>query len=115
MNMQLVEEIKTAYADHVLGYEKGKGIRNLDFRASQSTSPSEACEILKEALGKDFGYNEFHPNLLLHFPEDCKVTLAREGSVCIYVKTGAKKLPQAGVVMADEMDKLGNEIRCWWD
>lgn len=91
------DEVLTAYADaNNLG---NPGPRNLKFRASQPVTPAEAQAIMETACP---GYNLFTPSLLGLLPDDCMVTLAREGSVCIYVRKGRKKLPTARKLKADE-------------
>lgn len=105
-------EILQAYADCHMDWEIGSKIRNLNFRASQAVDPKTAKAILEKAMN---GYNSFTPDLLDLFPEDCQITIAREGSVCLYVKPGKKKLPKGKEINADEIDKYGEEIRFWWD
>lgn len=110
MNKQVLKEVKIAYADCLDQSEKSYKIRQLHFRASNSVSPAEAKEILEKC---NVYYNEFEPNILDKFPPDCQVSIAREGSVCLYIN--GKNLPSAREVLADEKDKINNEVRYWWD
>lgn len=90
--------------------------RNLDFRASASVSRDEAIAILKEAITN--GYNEFVPELLEKLPPDARVTIAREGSVCVYVNgTLPPDSAYQDSLKADEMDynAARHETRIWWD
>jgi len=113
-------------------------VRNLGFRASKPVTPKIAAAIMKQLVD---GYNEFSWRQLLLLPSDCKVTLAREGSVCIYVQPGKTKLPTRGKLKASEYDLLKRtvydsdpmhsgtyskhrptpyggfegEVRIWWD
>ena len=112
-------------------------IRNLGFRASQAVDPATAQAIMEKIVPS---YNEFKPNLLGLLPDDCKVVIAREGSVCIYVQRGDKKIPSRSKLKASEYDLLNEtvyntrehykggtrhrptpyggfqgELRIWWD
>ncbi len=58
-------------------------VRDLRFRAPGSMPVSEAMEIMAEACPS---YNEFAPEVLALLPADAQVSIAREGSVAIYVK-----------------------------
>lgn len=121
MNQKVMNEVVTAYNEET---------RQLDFRASEAVSPQEAYEIMMIACPS---YNGFSAEKLLKLPSDCTVTLAREGSVCIYVKQGATRLPAKKFLNADEHDKLkidtmdslvkrsggyagyAGETRIWWE
>lgn len=85
--------------------------RKLYFKASQEVSRDEAKVILEVAI--PHGYNEFDASLLDKFSVNSKFVIAREGSVCIYVKGG--KMPEAETVLADEKGKEGEWARFWWD
>lgn len=106
-------EVKRAYID-CWGYDSEEDIiarRDLHFKASSPVKRDDAVKIMKEAL--PYGYNVFEADLLYKLPEDCKVTLARESSVCIYVD---KLDPEAAHAMqADECSKEGDQYRLWWD
>jgi hypothetical protein len=103
--MSVFREVKIAYSDN-------------NFRASQSVSRDAAIEILQDL---NIRINDFNPKVLKFLPEDCRITIAREGSVCLYV-TGME-LPRKRILRdklqmklkADEMDRRGDEIRLWWD
>lgn len=112
--------------------------RNLGFRASKAVSPKMAAAIMEKVCP---GYNGFEPKYIAMLPADCKVVLAREGSVCIYVQKGKIKLPTRTKLHASEYDTetsdvYGNdelhaggynkdhptpyggfkgEVRIWWD
>jgi hypothetical protein len=111
MIKDVAEEVKMAYADcWIDNWEKAKGLRNLNFRASKAVSRDEAMVILE--YSKVY-YNDFEPSLLKHFSEDCMITIAREASVCLYVEGSI--LPSAHVVKADECHGEGYSTRYWWD
>jgi len=75
-------------------------------------SKKEAMNIMKKALPG--GYNEFTPELIDKLPADAKIQIAREGSVCLYVKTTGK-LNKASL-KADELDQVSpGNWRIWWD
>lgn len=87
--------------------------RQLQFRASQSVTPVEAAAIMARCCPE---YNAFEAECLLLFPDDCRITLAREMSVCIYVALGLGPLPSLSQLQADEYDlNLPGEVRVWWD
>lgn len=99
-----LNEIALAYADSSdEPFSETQKKRNLSFRASQSTDAMTAQEIMKIVCPE---YNEFDAELLGLFPDDCQITIAREGSVCIYVKKGEKDLPSIEQLKADEYDEL---------
>lgn len=104
-------EALEAYADaHPVEQSNANARRNLNWRASAAVSPAEAISIMEETCPS---YNEFTPELLKQLPSDAKVTLAREGSVCIYVdKVGDATV---GNLKADEFDNDGANVRIWWD
>ena len=82
------KEVMEAYADcwdykDESDWDDVSARRNLHFKASSYLSRDEAVKIMKEAVP---GYNVFEPELLELLPEDCEVLIAREGSVCVYVK-----------------------------
>ena len=115
-------EVMLAYADCNRGWDKGKKIRNLSYRSSKSIDKNSAIKLLTEALGADSpdeaGYNNFCPTLLNRLPDDSKVWIAREGSVCIYVETKVDidEMKLCKLLHADEVDIDTNDhIRIWWD
>lgn len=91
-------------------FEKSFDIRQLDWRASLPLMVTEAIQIMEEVCPS---YNLFEPSLLRHLPAVAEVTLARDGSVCIYVKNVRPNLRE--VMFATEWKKVGEEIRIWWD
>lgn len=104
-----------AYADCDNSIPSGEAmrLRDLHFRALFPVTRDEAVKIMEKCVG---GYNEFEARLLKKLPEDAQVTLAREGSVCIYVKG---KLPESlkEAMKEDEFDynPSTGETRIWWD
>lgn len=116
------EEIKKAYADCWMdSFQEASKIRNLNFRASLSY-PKEYCKELLNKYVKS--YNAFTPDLLDHLPKDSCITIAREGSVCIYVnsetinKFSEKELKELiENLSADEFEYIKDleEYRIWWD
>jgi hypothetical protein len=114
----VLKEVSTAYCDcGDMPFNVAMNKRNLNFKASKAVSVSDAIEIFKAA--HVLGYNEFKPALLKKLPENAKVTIAREGSVCNYVKIPKntpvlKNLPKK--MLADEFDEQKNNVwRIWWD
>ncbi len=115
----LLEEIKVTYADNQdddKPFEKTENIRRLDWRAETPVSGNELLEALK-ATGA--GYNEFDPinatDTILTVDPEAEVYVAREGSVCLYVKTSQ---PHQMIVAlnADEGDiQPDGLVRIWWD
>ena len=83
-------------------------MRDLHFRASRAVKPETAYKIMKRACP---GYNEFDCELIKLFPDDCKIVIAREGSVCLYIKPGEQKLPTCKALKADEYDVLKEDHR----
>jgi hypothetical protein len=93
--------------------------RQLDFRAVSPVSVDVAVSIMCEALGvkeNEEGYNDFSPSMLQKLPKNSQIILAREGSVCVYVKGN---IPN--IVDADEHKYIENHYpfrditRFWWD
>lgn len=128
------EEVMAAYSDcNQESYKYGSGERNLHFRASEQVSVDEAKRIMKKAIPR--GYNAFRADLLDHLPPECKVEIAREYSVCIYVEYSEDNIswevePRAlfdagarlGTTMnADEVNYVPHAddhifvVRIWWD
>lgn len=121
MNEKVYQEVKNAYADCWLNWVEGSKLRNLDFRASESVSKAEAKDIFSRYVPG--GYNAFASELIDHLPEDSEITIAREGSVCIYVRSqelNASDHMQKLVASALDCDEFSydadaNEYRIWWD
>ncbi len=110
----VLEEVKTAFADCWMNdFRAAAALRSLHFKASESVAPDEAQMIARSALPE--GYNAFAPELLNLFPADCRITFAREYSVCLYVTPGASPLPAANRLGCDEYDFDGGILRVWWD
>jgi hypothetical protein len=97
--------------------------RNLNFKASSPVPIKDAVSIMATALEvkpNQCGYNEFRPNFLNKLPKGSKVTLAREGSVCVYVT-----LPKDAKFFEDDaratmkVDEFhlqaDGTLRLWWD
>ena len=85
---------------------------NLMFKASHPVSRKDAYDIMCEAVPN--GYNDFDANVILELPEDAEVTLAREYSVCLYVRK--VRLSDLEDVNAQEIDQEEDgSIRLWWD
>ena len=108
--MNTKQQVMQAYADCNMPWEVGSEIRNLNFRADKFVSRDKAFEILSVAIPS--GYNNFSAELIKKFPSDCQIQIAREASVCLYVK--GRGLPKAQDVLADEKDGRGI-VRYWWD
>lgn len=105
---KVMKEVVTAYCD----CSDSNGERNLSFLASEAVDPKTAAEIMTKACPD--GYNNFEAELLTLFPDDAKIWIAREGSVCIYVES-ASKLPTRKQLQADEYDVKNGRLRIWWD
>jgi len=98
--------------------------RNLHFKASGAMGIDAAVKTMTKALDLDDenteGYNDFKPNFFRKLPKGTKITLARAGSVCAYIK-----LPKTycfddfnfhGYLSVDEADvQSDGTIRLWWD
>lgn len=109
MNQRVKKEVMEAYSD--FHDSKNSKKRNLNFLASGDVSRDEAYKIMKSAVPE--GYNGFSPELIKRFPADARFTIAREGSVCLYVR--GEGLPIGDTVLADECSESGEEVRYWWD
>lgn len=92
--------------------------RNLNFRCDAPLLPSEAVAIMTKALDvkkpTDCGYNEFSPPLLAKLPANAELNIAREGSVCVYVK-GDIETPDGFKNDERHFYADKNETRFWWD
>ncbi len=95
------------------------GRRNLEFLASRWLPRDEAQWVLEQYVK---GYNAFTPALLQRFPDEAEIRIARERSVCLYVRLPSgcdKKLPTARRVSADEKGdtclQSSSCTRYWWD
>lgn len=83
-----------------------------NYRSDRFVSRKNAYAILKRAI--PMGYNAFKADIILDLPDDVEVMIAREGSVCLYLK--GDDLPSMEDLMADEYTVESNGItRVWWD
>ena len=105
----ILNEVMEAYCDSRLPWSEAVNRRDLNFRASKSVSVLEAVKIMRKAVPN---HNAFSPDLLTYLPIGARVTIAREGSVCLYVTRALKEIKAMG---ADEWNTDGNETRIWWD
>lgn len=123
MNKQILNETKKAYCDSTMEWEKAVKLRNLSYKASTPVSVNEAVAIMTKALGviapHENGYNDFCPAQLSLLPKGSMVTLAREGSVCVYVKIPkGERFTEldSRAMRADEFSvEPDGSIRLWWD
>lgn len=122
-NLHITNEILKAYSD----CNDAEGERNLDYLASKSVDGALLAEIMPIAIPD--GYNGFDPKksiaqLIEVFGLDAEYFVAREGSVCIYIRPN-KNLwlnKRRGGMTVTELD--ADEImfcpkkqmfRIWWD
>lgn len=111
-------EVKNAYADCTMNLHAGMKLRSLMFKALTYVSRDDAIKALDDA---GVYYNQFNPKLLMKFPDNIIVKLAREYSVCLYIGFPEGEPPLEGsAVKADEFDHCGDEdgysiYRYWWD
>ena len=132
MNKKVLSATKRAYGDSQqfpntiegqLKEQKAYKARNLNFRAPAPVSVTDAVSIMTVALcvpsAETEAYNNFRPSHLGMLPEGAKVTLAREGSVCAYVKLPEGKTIDARTqraMMVDEFHpQADGTVRLWWD
>jgi hypothetical protein len=120
----VLAETKLAYCDSTMNWTQSCKLRNLNFIASAPVSVDDAVKIMTESLGlksaTEKGYNNFAPGLLRKLPKGSQVILAREGSVCVYVKlpTNYKNISDRirQSLDVDECDiQPDGMIRLWWD
>ncbi len=112
----IYKEVAEAYFDclHLKApWEQVQERRNLSFRASQTVDRDTAIAIIEAIVP---GYNGFDVEQLANLPEERMVTIAREGSVCLYVKgkLTPSKWYRLGCSEVD-YDKQTDETRLWWD
>jgi hypothetical protein len=112
-------EVGKAYADCWERRHVSDQDRNLEFLATRWLRRDDAKWVMEQWVN---GYNEFSPDVIDKFPEEAQIRIAREGSVCLYVKLPygcSKKLPSAKRVSADERGEtvlLSSPcVRYWWD
>ena len=114
----------TAYNDCHNVREDGIGPeRSLDFKASKPLNGTEFALLMTEAIGgSDGGYNEFTTDtikkLVDYFGLESEYTIARESSVCVYIKPKdkSKNIP-FWPLRVDEVsyDVKSKTFRLWWD
>jgi len=123
-------EVAEAYADcwaydpnspHAAGTWKDVAQRrNLDFFATRWLPRDEAKWVMEQWVKE---YNYFTPKLIDRFPADAEIRIAREGSVCLYVRVSPgwelQRLPTAKRMEADEREEVFLQsarcVRYWWD
>lgn len=116
---EISHEIMQAYIDcwdlkdWQKDFDRVTKARNLNFRASAPLMQDQAIAVFKKAV--PHGYNNFRADLLLALPEGCKVTVAREGSVCIYVDPKPSDDVIARLMVDESDDYQGKGWRLWWD
>lgn len=113
--MSVEEEVSEAYADcHLESECEGNRRRNLRFIASESVSKDEAIRIIEAYI---VGYNDFESNQLSFLPEDSQIFIARESSVCLYIKGDITKQIRRKDMRFDECDYKPekDQTRLWWD
>lgn len=114
MNETILDKTLIAYADCHGNepFEKTSYRRNLSYCAPGSVDRADAVEIMRQAV--EHGYNEFEADLLNQLPDGCRITLARENSVCVYVDGNVPEIPEMN---ADEWHYYPdlNRTRIWWD
>ena len=113
--MGLVEEVCKTYMDCSKGF-KGVKDRRLDWKANEWVSVDEAIDLLK-AAGVNT-YNDFDVNCLKALPENSKICIAREGSVCLYLRDVEPHFFTKDIwneMFFDEISVKNDEIRLWWD
>ena len=84
-----------------------------------TVSLAEAKKLLARYVP---GYNAFRPKLLDALPRDCRVRLAREYSVCLYVELAEvldaektqRELRCDEVHLCQVLDEV-RTYRLWWD
>jgi hypothetical protein len=112
MSEQIESEVLKAYADCWIGWDEGSKIRELDFRSGGQLTRDAAADLMSKAVPN--GYNDFRADSIRSLPKTCRIEIAREGSVCLYVWNAG--LAACRRLKADECDKQGDgSIRLWWD
>jgi len=111
--------VETARDGHTReSIEETMSRRNLNWKASHAIGTEEAVDIMKEVC--PFGYNDFEAEVLGDLPDDCRVFLAREDSVCVYVLRGKNEFPgmmanEKDLIKEDKAHGKKGEYRFWWD
>lgn len=112
-----IVSIIQAYSDCCISDTKG---RNLDFKAARAVNGMDAIRIMSVAT--PHGYNDFDSSVLAevveYFGEGAEYTLARENSVCVYVKVHGRhwlnRKPRTFRVDEISVEDDGT-FRLWWD
>lgn len=124
--LELINEVMTAYSD----CNGHAGERNLKYLASAPLNPIELIKLMAAAIPE--GYNAFEasesiPRVVEVFGDDAEYFIARENSVCLYIKpkfnlwfcgrnSKTAKLEQlahhADEIMFCPEHKM---FRVWWD
>lgn len=117
LNNPAAENVITAYSD---SFDDVKAKRNLDYFEDSPVNGSELVEIMSKVVP---GYNDFDgakstQQLVNAFGNEANYHIAREGSVCVYVKPSANlRLQKLANIKSDEasfdVDKM--MFRFWWD
>lgn len=114
MNTKVEREVMKAYSD-CTNENFGESIktRELQFKASEPVMLDEAVRIMKKAIPG--GYNLFEADILKAIPADREIVIAREASVCVYVKGDELSASVGHSLGCDELTFDFNETRIWWD
>lgn len=132
MAIETLDKLTQVLQSTIVAYSDANEItdeeRNLDYKAEYPVTPLQAAAIMEIALSykgiQSGGYNEFSAKLLLKLPESSEVWLAREGSVCVYVKVSNDIAFTKRGLKCDEFDvesvhvdadSTGRTYRIWWD
>ena len=108
----LTSQVCNAYADCTMPFEEASQTRSLMFKAYEPRTPRQVKQIMKRATPD--GYNNFNHHLLDLFNPQCEITIAREHSVCLYVR--GEHLPSMDELGADEYSvEPDGSTRIWWD
>ena len=119
------KQIFEAYSDCLPEHVDAFGAeRNLRFFSTTALTMPEAIRVMEKCV--PHGYNEFETEKAFNeikevFGIDTKIHIAREGSVCLYVKPSAcvwlNRRSKIETLSADEVsfDSQLNMFRLWWD
>jgi hypothetical protein len=115
--------ILKAYADchSIPGYHHTD--RNLKFKSGVWLDPQDCYSIMSKAVSE--GYNAYNSDVLKqvldYFGDQAKYKIAREGSVCLYVKTLNELCINRMFTFINDcfIDEVhlqkDSTIRLWWD
>jgi hypothetical protein len=105
----------------------GHAVRNTNWRSSHTVSALQFVQLIEACIGPE-GYNNFTietAKLLAAAAPNARYTLAREGSVCVYIK--ASLAERVALSICDHgADEFGSgrvygglepdgTLRLWWD